>query len=120
MKKLVSADDQEKIELIPALSSEEREKQMIQLAVDLAEKKLRDGTASPQIISHYLKLASSKERLEKEKLEKENELLRAKTEALQAQKDLKDIYQNALDAMKNYGYLGNQEIDEDEEDEYFN
>ena len=69
---------------LPALDPESRENQLISLAVNLAEEKLRDGTASNQLIVHYLKLGSTKERLEKEKLEKENELLKAKTEAIKA------------------------------------
>ena len=67
----------------PALSPEARENQMISLAVDLAERQLQDGTASSQVITHYLKLGSTKERIEKEILEKQKELISAKTEALQ-------------------------------------
>ena len=72
--------------LRPALTPEAEENQMISLAVDLAKKQLMEGTASSQVITHFLKLGSSKEKLEREKLEKENELLRAKTEALQSAK----------------------------------
>lgn len=75
---------------------------MIALAIDLAEKKLMDGTASNQIVAHYLKLGSTRERLEKEKLQKENELLRAKTESLQSAKNVEELYKNALDAMRIY------------------
>lgn len=62
------------------LTPESRENQMVYLAVDLAEQQLRDGTASSQVITHFLKLGSTKEKLEKEKLEEENKLLKAKTE----------------------------------------
>ena len=86
----------------PALTPEARENQMVSLAVDLAEQQLRDGTASSQVITHYLKLGSTKERLEKEKLERENELLRAKTESLQSMKHIEELYTNALNAMRNY------------------
>ena len=86
----------------PALTSEERESQMIASAMDLAEKQLREGTASPSVISHFLKLGTSKEKLEKEKLQEENKLLRAKTEALQSQKRIEELYANALSAMKMY------------------
>ena len=65
----------------PALTPEARENQMISLAVDLAEKQLREGTASSQVITHYLKLSTSKERLERDILEKQKELSTAKTEA---------------------------------------
>lgn len=86
----------------PALTPEGRENQLISLAIDLAERQLAEGTASSQVITHYLKLGSTKERLEKEKLEKENELLKAKTEALQSAKHVEELYSNALDAMRKY------------------
>jgi len=101
--------------MVPASTPEARENQMISLAVDLAEQQLRDGTASAQVISHYLKLGTSKERLEREKLEAENKLLRAKTEALQSQKHVEELYVNALDAMRKYaGYGSTGEIDDDD------
>ena len=86
----------------PALTPEDREDQLIALAIDLAEKKLMDGTASNQIVAHYLKLGSTRERLEKEKLQKENELLRARTESLQSAKNIEELYKNALDAIRIY------------------
>ena len=86
----------------PALTPEARENQLISAAVNLAEKQLLEGTASSQVITHYLKLGSSKERLEKKKLERENELLRAKTEALQSAQRVEELYANALEAMKRY------------------
>lgn len=98
----------------PALSPEARENQMISLAEDLAEKMLLEGTASSQLITHYLKLGTTKAMLEKEKLEKENELLRAKTEALESSKRIEELYTNALNAMKRYG--GQGEPDEEEWD----
>lgn len=90
----------------PALSPEARENQLISLAVDLAEKQLQEGTASSQVITHYLKLGSTKERLEKEKLEEENKLLRAKTENLQSQKRVEELYSEAIKAMRNYNGQG--------------
>lgn len=86
----------------PALTPEARENQMISLAIDLAEQQLRDGTASSQVITHYLKLGSTKERIEKEILEKQKDLIQAKTENLQAQKRIEDLYTNALSAMRDY------------------
>lgn len=71
-----------------------------------------DGTASNQIVAHYLKLGSTRERLEKEKLQKENELLRARTESLQSAKNMEELYKNALDAMRIYRGE-NQDDDED-------
>lgn len=86
----------------PALNPDTRENQMIALAVDLAEKQLIEGTASSQVITHFLKLATSRERLEREKLEKENELLRAKTEAIESAKRVEELYSDALRAMRSY------------------
>lgn len=101
MKKTKTTSEPRK-KMRPALTPEARENQMVSLAVDLAEQQLRDGTASSQVITHYLKLGSTKERLEKEKLERENELLRAKTESLQSMKHIEELYTNALNAMRNY------------------
>lgn len=92
----------ETIHTRPAFTPEARENQLIAAATNLAEKQLLEGTASSQVITHYLKLGSSKERLEKEKLERENELLRAKTEALQSAQRVEELYANALDAMRRY------------------
>ena len=94
----------------PALTPEARENQLISLAVDLAERQLLEGTASSQVITHYLKLGSTKERLEKEKLIEENKLLRAKTENLQSMKRVEELYVEALNAMRNYA--GQGEADE--------
>lgn len=76
---------------------------MIALAVDLAEQQLRDGSASSQVITHYLKLASTKERIEKEILMKQKELITAKTESLKSAKKVEELYASALDAMREYG-----------------
>lgn len=92
----------DRTESIPAQTPEARENQLISLAVDLAEQQLRDGTASSQVITHYLKLGSTKERIEKEILEKQKELISAKTESLQSQKRVEELYANALTAMQTY------------------
>lgn len=90
----------------PALTPEARENQLISLAVDLAEKQLREGTASSQVVTHYLKLGSTKERIEKEILEKQKELITAKTESLQSAKRVEELYTNALNAMRRYSGNG--------------
>lgn len=97
-----------------ALTPEARENQLIALATDLAEQQLRDGTASSQLITHYLKLASSKERLEKEILEKQKELITAKTESLQASRNSEELYKNAIAAMQRYSGHGGDEFDEED------
>ena len=94
----------------PDLTQEGRENQLISLAIDLAEKQLSEGTASSQVITHYLKLGSTKERLEKEKLEKENELLKAKTESIQSAKRVEELYREALNAMKRYSGQSGDDI----------
>lgn len=86
----------------PADDPVTREAQLINLAVNLAERQLREGTASSQIIAHFLKQGSTKERLEMERLEQENKLLKAKTEVLQAQQNLEETYAAAIEAMKSY------------------
>lgn len=86
----------------PALTPEARENQLISLAVDEAERQLREGTASSQVVVHFLKLASSRDRLEREKLEQENELLKAKTEAFRSAKKTEELIENALAAMRTY------------------
>lgn len=97
----------------PATTPEAREKQLISLAVDLAEKQLIEGTATSQVITHYLKLGSTKERLEKEILKKQKELMEAKTEALKSTKRVEELYANALEAMRNYS--GNYATAEDQD-----
>ena len=95
----------------PATTIEARENQLISLAVDLAEQQLASGTASSQVITHYLKMGSTKERLEKEILEKQKDLLVAKTDALHSGKKVEELYKNALSAMRSYG--GKEEVDDD-------
>lgn len=86
----------------PALTPEGRENQLIALAVDLAEKQLLEGTASSQVIVHYLKMGSTKEKLEQELMAKQKELMEAKTDKVKSEKMEAEIYQKALDAMKIY------------------
>ena len=95
----------------PARTPEARENQMISLAIDLAEKQLQKGTASSQVITHYLKLGSTKERIEKEILEKQKELIEAKTQTLQSAQRTEELYANALSAMKRYS-TGNDTTDD--------
>lgn len=95
----------------PATTPEARENQLINLAVDLAEQQLLDGTASSQVITHYLKLASSRGKLENEKIGLENELLIAKAESIASSARIEELYTNAIDAMKSYS---GQTVGEDE------
>lgn len=86
----------------PASTSEGRDNQLISLAQDLAERQLREGTASAQVISHYLKMGSPREKLEQERLIRENELLREKVESLSSAKRMEELYEKAIDAMRTY------------------
>jgi hypothetical protein len=110
MKKAKAVTSSEKSrKLRPALSPEARENQLISLAVDLAEKQLLEGTASSQIITHYLKLGSTKEKIEKEILMKQKELIEAKTQSLQSAKRIEELYMNALNAMRKYSGQGSSD-----------
>ena len=99
----------------PARTPEARENQMISLAVELAEKQLMEGTASSQVITHFLKLGSTKERIEKEILEKQKDLITAKTEAIQSHKRIEELYSDALNAMRRYS--GNEIAETDDDDD---
>lgn len=94
-----------------ALTPEAREQQLVSLAVDLAEKQLREGTASSQVISHFLKLGSTRAQVEKELLEKQRDLATAKAESLKSAAKMDELYIKAVNAMKSY------QGREDEEDE---
>lgn len=86
----------------PALTPEARENQLISLAIDLVEQRLIDGTASSQETTHFLKLASRKAKLEVERAQLENELIKAKTQSINDQADIKKLYADAIEAMKRY------------------
>jgi len=90
----------------PATTPQARENQLISLAVDLAEEQIRSGKASSQVITHFLKLGTIREALEKEKLISENQLAKAKVEQMQASAKNEEIYKQALDAMRQYSGNG--------------
>lgn len=98
----------------PKLSPEARENEMISLAMDLAEKQLREGTASSQLITEFVKRGSNKARLEQEILAEQKELIGAKTQTLQSQQKTEELYSKALEAMRKYSGHG----DEEDEDDY--
>lgn len=87
---------------IPATSPQARENELISLATDVAEQQLRDGTASAQVITHFLRLATVREELEREKLFNENRLLEIKTDTLESNKRMESVYEEALEAMRRY------------------
>lgn len=89
---------------------EGRENRLISMALDLAEERLRNGTATAQEVVHFLKLGSEKSRVEVEKLELEKKLVEAKTENLKAQRDMATMFNDAMAAMKRY--RGDEDEDE--------
>lgn len=90
----------------PAITPEARENQLIAKAIDLAEKQLDEGTASSQVLTHFLKLATTKAELEKEKLRHETELLNAKTKSLESAERMEEMYSKAIAAMQRYSGHG--------------
>lgn len=86
----------------PATSPEAREQQLVNLAVNLAEKQLRDGSASPSVINHFLKLASQRERLEREILERQSKLIDAKAKHIDKERESEETAKAAIEAMKKY------------------
>ena len=109
----ISSDDSPKSEIRPATTPEARENQLISLAVDLAEQQLRDGSASSQVITHFLKLGSTREQAELEKLKRENALLKAKTDMIESTARTEELYTKALSAMKSYGVSQTDTGDDD-------
>jgi hypothetical protein len=99
----------------PATTPEERENQIVAAAYDLAERQISEGSASAQVISHFLKLGSSREKLEQAKIKLENEFLDAKREALESQKRVEELYGEALDAMRAYAGMDSQMPGDDDD-----
>lgn len=96
----------------PALTPEARENQLISMAYNLAEQQMLDGTASSQVITHFLKLGTTKAKLEIEKTKKETALLAAKEESLQSTKRIEELYSKALSALRDYGGHGGDDYED--------
>lgn len=109
-KQTVDVDAKPKV--LPAFTDEAREDQLISLAMNLAEERLRAGTATSQEVCHFLKLGSTRNRLEKEKIRRETELLEVKKEAVESAKRVEELYSEALAAMRHYR---GEKSDEDED-----
>lgn len=93
----------------PALDSENRMQQMVSKALDLAEEQLDNGTASSQVITHFLKYGTEKAKLEAEQIKYQNELLKAKTELAKSQKTSEEMFTKAVEAMRKYSGNGDAE-----------
>lgn len=98
----------------PATTPESREMQLIAAAVDLAEQQILSGKASSQVITHYLKLGTTRERLEQERLRHENLLTQAKIDSMASAARVEELYANALAAMRSYAGLGEHDVDDQE------
>jgi len=98
----------------PATSPEQREQQVVAEAIDLAERQIREGTASSQVITHFLRLGSSREQLEQERLRHENELSKVKRESLESAKRVEELYEKAIGAMRQYQGADEPVVEEDE------
>lgn len=100
----------------PAETPEERENQLVALAIDLAEKQIREGTVSAQVLAHYVKLGSSRERLEQRRIEAELELSEYKKESMAAAGRMEELYSKAIDAMKMYNGGSPEQVEDEYED----
>lgn len=112
---MVSKRQPERLPRRPAITPHGRENQLISQAVDLVEKRLREGTASAQETVFYLKLGSTRERLEQQRLEAENELLKARVEALQSASRMEELTREAIDAFRSYSGQGSEDDYYDED-----
>ena len=97
----------------PASTPEARENQLVSLAIDLAERQMLEGTASSQVITHYLKLGSTKEKLDYDFKKKQMELIGAKTQSLQSAQRIEELYKDALNAMRGYSGIESHNNDDD-------
>lgn len=94
----------------PATTPEGREDQLVAQAVDLAERQIQDGTASAQVITHFLKLGSTREKLEQERLRRENILLESRALALESGARIEELMKDAISAFR--GYSGHPDGEE--------
>lgn len=114
-RKAIGPEEASSRKTAPALTPEAQENMLIALAMDRAEEQLRNGTASQQLIVHFLRLATEKDRLERAQLEKKNALLEAKTEQIKTAESVASLYADAIKAMRDYSGHG-EESDEDYDD----
>lgn len=101
-KDISSENKEEFVSQLTASTPEGRENEMIMLAYQEVERRIRDHTATSQELCHFLKMGSEKERLEREKLEVEMELQRVRADSIESGKHMEELYNNAIAAMKLY------------------
>ena len=112
-----TATSTKKTDARPALSAEAVENRLINKAYKAVEKRIDSGEATAAELVHFLRQGSIKEQLELEKLKKENELLRAKTESIQSQKEIKELYSEAISAFRRYSGMPDNMEDEEPVDD---
>lgn len=113
IKKTTAPAAGKKRKLPPARTPEARENQLINLAIDLVERQLQDGSASSQVITHFLKLATTREKLENEKLRSDLRVAEAKIKQYNSAEELKELYASAMEAMK--GYSSQEDLEDDDD-----
>lgn len=100
----------------PAKTPEERESQLISKSLNLIEKQIEDGSISSTVLAIYAKASTERDRLEKDRLRNENEVLKKKVESMEAAIDVKNLLEDALGVFR--GYSGRSTVENDEEDYY--
>jgi hypothetical protein len=101
----------------PGMTIQSREDQIIRLAYDLVEERILKKTATSQEVTEFIRLGSTKAQLERERLKQENALLVAKTQSLESQKRIEEMYAKAMKSFKKYsGQSDDEEVFEDEDD----
>jgi Rps23 Pro-64 3,4-dihydroxylase Tpa1-like proline 4-hydroxylase len=100
----------------PVMSPEAYENRLINKAYKAVEKRIDSGEATAAELVHFLRQGSIREQLELEKMKKENELLKAKTESIASQKEVKELYAEAISAFRRYSGVPEMNDNEDEDD----
>lgn len=93
----------EKLRPAPSSDPKSREQQLVNQAMNLAEKQLLDGTAAPSVINHFLKIGSTREFIERDILEKQAQLIEAKASTIAKDREAGEVAKAAIEAMRNYG-----------------
>ena len=110
-----TSNKKEKSQSLPVMSPEAVENRIINKAYKAIEKRIDEGTATAAELVHFAREGSLKQQYELEKLKKENELLRAKTEMIASQKEVKELYAEAISAFRRYS--GIPDFEEEENDD---
>jgi hypothetical protein len=102
MPRLASSGEKPQRRLPPAATPEQRNNQLIAMSYDAAEKAIREGKATSQLLTHFLKQGTAREELERARLEHENELLKARTSSMASAEETRELYLEVMAAMTEY------------------